>query len=152
MPRVKKPPEEDTPPFDRPTKPVPKAAGFKLPKTLAGCADALYSVREERLAAQKVVDALARKEAALREHLIDNLPKSEASGIAGKLARASIVKDTIPQVKDWVAFHAYIKRTGSFDLLQKRLSDGAVKERWEAGKSLPGVERFTVVKVSITKV
>ena len=126
--------------------------GFKLPKSLAVCADMLYETRAKRLAVQKEVDALQAVESALREHLIANLPKSEATGVSGKVANAKIITDKLPRVTDWEAVHAYIKKTGAFELMQKRLSNEAVQERWDAGKKIPGVEEYQVVKVSLTKV
>jgi hypothetical protein len=120
--------------------------------TLAGAADELYTIREQRLKLQKQVDALAAEETVLRDYLINNLPKTEATGVAGKLARATIVTKPVPQVKDWDRFYAYVKKTNSFELLQKRLGEGAIKERWEAGKDVPGVEKFNAVTVSLNKV
>lgn len=129
-----------------------KPTVFKMPKTLALCADELYKTRETRLAAAKVVEELEKKESALKEHLINNLPKSDASGVAGKLARVTIVTKIIPQVKDWDKLYKFIKKTGSFDLMQRRLTDTAIQERWDNGKEVPGVEPFNVVKVSLNKV
>lgn len=125
---------------------------FKFPKQLGACADRLYQLRQKRLEMQKEVDKVAAEESALKNHIIENLPKSEASGVAGKLARVTVVTKQIPQVKDWDAFYKYVKKTGSFDLMQKRLTDAAIKERWEAGKEIPGVEHFNAVSVSINKV
>lgn len=124
----------------------------RLPKTLAQAADELYTTREERLKRQKEVDALAAREKELRDYLIANLPKSEASGVAGKVARATIKTKQVPTVKDWAKVHAYVKKTGAFELLQRRLSETAVQERWEAGKEVPGVEHFSAVVVSLEKV
>lgn len=125
---------------------------YKFPKAMGACADKLFELRNKRLAMQKEVDAVAAEETALKNHIIENLPKSEASGVAGKLARVTVVTKQIPQVKDWDAFYKYVKKTGSFDLMQKRLTDAAIKERWEAGKEIPGVEHFNAVSVSINKV
>lgn len=125
---------------------------FKFPKTMGACADRIYELRRTRLDAQKEVDKIAAEEAALKEHIINSLPKSEASGVAGKVARVTVVTKELPQVKDWEAFYKYVKRTGSFDLMQRRLTDSAVKERWEAGKEIPGVEHFNAVTISINKV
>jgi hypothetical protein len=125
---------------------------YKFPKALGACADKLFELRNKRLAEQKKVDEIAAEESALKNHIIENLPKSEASGVAGKLARVTVVTKQIPQVKDWDAFYKYVKKTGSFDLMQKRLTDAAIKERWEAGKEVPGVEHFNAVSVSINKV
>lgn len=122
-----------------------------LPKSPAACADLLYRVREQRLAMQKEVDKLAAEENRLKEYFIQTLPKSDATGIAGRVARVQTGTKLIPQVEDWTAFYSYVKRTGSFDLLQKRLSEGAVKERWDDRKTIPGVGTFQAVTVSVTK-
>lgn len=133
-------------------KEIVTAPKYKFPKALGACADKLFELRNKRLDMQKLVDEVEAEEKAYKNHLIENLPKSEASGVAGKLARITIVTKQIPQVKDWVAFHAHVKKSGNFDLLQKRLSDAAIKERWEEGKEVPGVEHFNVVSVSINRV
>lgn len=129
-----------------------KPPAFKIPKKLANVADMLYETRLSRLAIQKQVDELTRQEGLLKSHLIENLPKSEASGIAGLVARAKIDTQDVPRVVDWELFHAYVKKTGDFSLMQRRVSSEAIKERWEAGKKLPGVDVFKVVTVSCTKV
>lgn len=125
---------------------------FKLPKTLAACADALYETRAKRLEVQKIVDELQARESILREHLIDNLPKSDATGVSGKLARATVTVKELPRVEDWDKLWAHIKKTGAFELLQKRLSNAAVEERWEHSKQVPGVGKFNAVSISLNKV
>ena len=57
----------------------------------------------------------------------------------------------VPQVKDYEPFYAFIKKENRFDLLQKRLSEGAIKEIWDQGKVVPGIEAFTAVTISLTK-
>ena len=125
---------------------------FKFPKKLGSCADKLYRLKTSRLAAQKIVDGLEEEEKALKAHIIDTLPKSEASGVAGRLVRVSISKKDVPQVKDWVKFRAYVKKHNAFDLLQKRLSSKAILDRLDDGKKIPGVEMFTAVSVSMNKI
>jgi len=129
-----------------------KTPTFKMPKTLGLCADELYNTREQRKALQKEVDALTEKESLIKEHLINNLPKSDASGVTGKLVRVTAVTKTVAQVKDWDKFYAYIKKNNAFDLMQRRVSEAAVQERWEGKKKVPGVEPFNVVSISINKV
>lgn len=132
--------------------PAAKKPAFKLPKSLAACADLLYETRAKRLLIQKDVDALAAQETALKEHLINSLPKGEASGIAGKVARVAVIKKQVPQVEDWDALYKHIKRTGSFDLLGRSLTKAAVEERWAMKKNVPGVVVFDAISVSVTKV
>ena len=124
---------------------------FKIPKALGACADLLYETKNKRLAAQKVVDELAKQESLLKEHLINTLPKGEASGVAGKVARVSIGTKEVPQVEDWDKLYAYIKKTGSFDLLQRRLSEGSVTERLDAKVKVPGIKLFKATTVSLNK-
>jgi hypothetical protein len=131
---------------------LPALEKFVLPKSTAACADLLYLTRIDRLALAKVVEELEKRETALKEHLISTLPVSQATGVAGKVARVTIVPKEIPQANDWGKLYAYIKKQDAFDLLQRRLSNGAVEERWENGIEIPGVEKFNTKTVSINKV
>ena len=125
---------------------------YRFPKAIGACADLLYKLREDRKAAQKKVDEMEAEEKALKEYIINTLPKSEAGGVAGKIARVAIVTKTIPQVSDWDAFWKQFKKGRDEDLLQRRLNNAAVEARWEEGKQVNGVDRFNVVTVSINKV
>jgi len=125
---------------------------FKHPKTIGACADRLYQLRQKRLEMQKAVDHVEAEEKALRSYVIEVLPKSNASGVAGKIARVTVITKTIPQVNDWPAFYKHILKTKQFELMQRRVADGAIQERWELGKKVPGVEPFNVVTVSLNKV
>lgn len=127
-------------------------ASFEIPATLGACADLLYELKQERLKQQKVVDALAVYESALRDHIIAELPKSEALGVTGHKARVTVVTKDVPTVKDWDALYAHVRETGHFELLQRRLGDKAVAERWDQGVAVPGVEPFTAVTVSLNKI
>lgn len=120
--------------------------------TLAEKADALYEMREARLAAQREVDAMKAEETKLTNELISAISKSDATGVAGKLVRVSVVTKPVPSVKDWDALWTYIVRRKAYDLVQRRLSDTAVKSRWEDGVDIPGVESFTTTALSINKV
>jgi hypothetical protein len=124
---------------------------IKLPKTLGACVDRLFAIRAERSKLSAVDTKLDEERKAIEQRLIDELPASSAEGITGKLARATIVSKRVGTVSDWTKLQAYIKKTGAFELLSKRLSQEAVTERWEAKKQVPGVEGITVKKVSITK-
>jgi hypothetical protein len=125
---------------------------FKHPKTIGACADRLYQLRQKRLEMQKAVDAVEAEERSLRSYVIEVLPKSNASGVAGKIARVTVITKTIPQVNDWPKFYKHILKTKQFELMQRRVADSAIQERWELGKKVPGVEPFNVVTVSLNKV
>ena len=128
------------------------AKTYKFPKALGECADLLYTLKAKRLAGQKLVDEVEAEEKALKAHLINTLPKSEASGVAGKLARVTVVTRDEPIIEDADLFHKYITKTKRWDLMQNRLSPAAVKELWEAGKEVAGVKHFQVVTLGLNKV
>lgn len=123
----------------------------KIPKALGACADLLYEVRQRRLEADKLAAAWKEQEQRIIDHVVDNLPK-ESSGAMGKGYMVRVITKQKPQVKDWDAFWEYVRKNKAYDLLQKRISDGAVQDRLMDKKKLPGVELFTAVTVSLTKV
>ena len=126
---------------------------YKFPKSLATCADNYYQLRQKRLEMQKEVDEVAAEERAYKQHLIDNVPKSDATGIQGKIARATIVVKEEPQCVDQEAFRKYLNRSKRFDLATKlRPSAPAIRDLWEEGKDVPGIEKFNVVTVSLNKI
>lgn len=122
-----------------------------LPKSLGACADLLFDLREKRLKAERQVEAMRSEEARLKDHIINALPKGD-TGARGRHHQVAVVTATVPRVVDWDRFHQYIKRTGAFELLQRRVADAAVAERWDDRKTVPGVEPHTIVKVSLTKI
>jgi hypothetical protein len=125
---------------------------FKFPKTIGACADRLYQLRQKRLEQQKLVAAIEEEEKALKEHIIQTLPKSEATGASGKVANVKVVPKTVPQVKDYDKFYAYVAKNKRFDLLQRRLNDKAIQDMWDNKKQVPGIEPFQTSTVSCTKV
>lgn len=126
--------------------------GAPLPASIGLCADLFSEVRELRLAMQKLVDEVQAREREVREHIINNLSKSDDTGAAGKRYRAQIVTKLKPALKGWDEFTGYVSAEGRFDLLQKRINERAVLDMLEAGESVPGIEKFNAVDVSITKI
>jgi hypothetical protein len=81
-----------------------------------------------------------------------SFPRQDLEGARGKLAQVTRSEKPVPKVTDWDALYAHIKKTGAFELLQKRPTESAFAERWDAGKSVPGTEKFTKVSLSVSKV
>lgn len=130
---------------------------FKIPKKLAECADLLYVTRQERLSLSKVVSEAEVEEKSLKEFFIQNLPKSSASGISGRVATVSVESKVIVMVEDFDKFLKYIckeypKNPGVAALLQRTVNVAAAEEMWAAKKNIPGLKRGTVPTISCTKV
>lgn len=128
-----------------------KTKTFPIPKTIGACADLIFTLRQDRLKAQATVDAIEQHESVIREHIINTLPKSNTTGVAGKLARVTVVPKVVCQVEDWLKLYAYIKKTNAFGLLQRRVSEAPIKELWDDKKTVPGVKPFQAVTLSVNK-
>ncbi len=115
-------------------------------------ADQLYNLRQERYALQKKVDAIAKQEEELKQHLLNVLPDDGAIGVSGVRARVTITTKHVPQVVDWGQFYAHVAANQAFSLMQRRLSDAAIKEILDAGEVVPGVELRELKGLSINKV
>lgn len=125
---------------------------LKKAKTAAARADLLFEIDRGDLKKLRdeynAMDAFAKK---LKSWFVQEF-QNEQQGVTGKAARVEIKTKETAQVEDWTAFYAGIKKTNSFDLLNKAVNQKAVAERWEQGKKVAGVRSFTVRSVSLTSV
>lgn len=119
---------------------------------LAAKADLYYTKRQERLDLQKKVDDLEKAEKELKAELIDALRSQDATGVGGQLCRVTLVVKQVPQAVDWDEVWKYITRRKAYDLVQRRLSETAVRERWNDHVEIPGIVAFPVSDLSINKV
>jgi hypothetical protein len=123
----------------------------KFPSTIGACIDALYKLRQERFAIEKKAEAIQKKESELESHILETFNKSDLDGARGKFATAGVSQNTVPTVKDWDKLYRYIKKTDAFELLQRRVSATAYRERLDQKEVVPGVEAFIVTKLSLKK-
>lgn len=142
--------------------------GGPIPVNLGRCVDLYHDVRSLRLAMEKEAKDMQVREAELKLHILQNLQRSDDRGAVGLRYMAKRVdKDAFSFAKaetdemeaevegssGWQKFTAWVRQTGNFHFLQKRLSDAAVKEMVENGQGLPpGVNKITVPDISVTKV
>jgi len=56
-----------------------------------------------------------------------------------------------PAIDDWQAFYGYVAATSQFELLHKRLSSTAFRERWEAGEAIPGTSVSEVWELTVVR-
>lgn len=135
---------------------VPEAKPhLKFPTSLPGCADRYAEVMDKRLAMAKEVEKLAEEEAALKLHIINNLPLSEASGVAGKRASVKVVQKDRVMVTDWDAIQEYAVRNrkkGGFAVFQRRVNDATIKELLEKDKKFKGAELTQYKSLSLSRI
>lgn len=121
-------------------------------KELPQLIDAYADARQERLAAQRATDALASEENKFKAEIIALLQDNDLSTAGSARHSVKLKMDDKPIANDWDAIYSYIHETQSFDLLQRRLGERAIKLRWEDGVTIPGVTTFPVEKLTISKV
>lgn len=151
--------------------PKPAVKLPKFPKSLGSCVDLYHDTREKRLAANRVTEEIKAVETAIATHIIDNVPKGD-KGAIGARYKGVVKTEDVFQVEDWDKFYAFLKKTGSFELLNRALNQAAVREHTDVlnerldatnarqadpakrkpRKMLPGVKIFKAVKLSVTKV
>lgn len=110
-----------------------------------------YAAREDRLAADKVVELKKEVETSLKMQLIVMLHALEINSVGDPQRIYALVTKPEPQVEDWSRLYGHIKQTGEFELLFRRINPGAIKERWDAKEEVPGVGKFPVETLSVTK-
>ena len=123
----------------------------RFPKKIGDIPDLYYETKQRRLEMAKVVRELEKQEKFLRQFVIDNVPKSNTTGVAGHIAKVQIIPKSTPQCKDWDKLYAFILKTRRLEMLQRRLSIEAINEYIDAGKNVPGIEIFNYKDVSLTK-
>lgn len=137
-----------------------KAAATKVPAAKAPAkkviplgiqVDALYRLHEELRAHHEVEkDIKARIEAAEVE-LTTAMEREGVEKMTGKFATASRTTSIVGNVTDWDVFYAYIYKNKFGHLLQRRLSDPAIRELLDTKGSVPGVEPFKKQRMNIRK-
>ena len=132
--------------------PKEAVAAFKKAKTPAQRADLLYTIEEIISRQNKVTTEYEKFTSKLEQWFVEQLPTTDATGIAGKVGRVAIETKDIATVADWPTFYAHIKKKGEFELLNRAVNQKAVKERWEQNKQVPGVGKFTKKIVRLTRV
>lgn len=131
---------------------------IKPPKSLGACVDKYQEMRQARLELERKADAMKQLEVQMFEHIVKNIPQGDG-GAVGKKFKAVRYIEPQYSIKDDAAFYEYVRKTNSFDLLNRALNRRAVRERMEDPKFLkrfpkgvPGVQHFNAVKLSITKI
>lgn len=108
--------------------------------------------RAQRLEAEKVANKLKERETEFKTFVLEAFKQQKFEGmlIGGRMTGLSTKE--VATVSDKEALVRYILATGQLDLLQFRLSTGAVDERKENGEEVPGTEYIDVYDLFDRKV
>jgi len=127
-----------------------KTKGKAKKDTLGHLIDEWKQLRDRRMQSQKSVDALARQERELEYQVLARLQEQDLPGASGVLATATRDLVRVPQVKDWEAFYEYVLENEALDLLERRISRLAWRDREELEGPIPGVGSEQLARVRLT--
>lgn len=123
------------------------------PRRLAMLIEQAFLIEGARKQLEKEAALLDAEVKEIKEIIIMNFDKSDLTEIKTKLGTARLVPKTVyqPDVPNdgWNKIWAYIVKTKSYDLLEKRLHQGACKARYEDKQKIPGVKLFDTAYIKL---
>ena len=119
-----------------------KATKASTPAALGKAIDELHKIRARKLEYGRLYDTWAGKQEKQATVVLNLLQAADLMAARGRKCTASRKKVSVVGAgTDWTKVHEYIRKTGNFELLQKRFGMEALRERWDAGEQIPGVNR-----------
>jgi len=109
------------------------------------------SARQDRLDADKAAKALKEIEQELKGRVVQEMIKHGCGMVGGETKKVTLQTKRKPMAADWLLLSKYIMENDAVDLLQRRLAEGAINERFEDGVEIPGVEFYEVNDLSVGK-
>ena len=114
-----------------------------MTKSISELVPAYYQKREERLAADKVAQALASEEYVLKHQLIKAMQDAELSVCGTDGYQFTKREKQRINVDDWNLLDSFVLETGNLAFLQRRIAEGSIFEVLESGILVPGVSIVT---------
>lgn len=124
---------------------------YTVPKNIGAAIELLNDVRVSRKAMTAKAESEKRQETMIEEAIFGMFKKSELEGARGKRGTlCSIKRSDVYNIDDFDKVWSYAKKNDAPDLFRRQLVVEAVRERFMAGKTIPGVSTFTKVSLSLT--
>lgn len=127
-------------------KPTPAEVGRQVARYHAARRALMREQARSKARLEPLETELSRCEAAVLAALAKHR-LSAARGAGGGVTR---VVTLVPSVEDWGKFIAYVVRERAVELLTRRVSSEAWRERVDAGRPVPGVKGYPKVTLRAT--
>lgn len=112
--------------------------------------DYLHTVREKKRKLEEQLQTLSEHYTELEQKLISRMQLAGVSKASGKKATISVNRKVRPQVTDWDAFNAFVRRNNYFHLYEKRVAAAAWNELCEKRRQpVPGTVPFVKDTLSL---
>jgi len=109
------------------------------------------SVRAQRLDLDKQAAVVKQTEEDLKGVIISKMREQEMKAVGATNGLVKLQESEEPVAENWNELWQYIKENDAWELLHKRITTTAVRERWNDGIAVPGVGKSTVYKLSVSK-
>lgn len=119
--------------------------------TTGSIIDRLYEIRSERKILSDQDKELKHEFDELEQVLITRLKADDSLQGKTKTATATITETVVPTIKDWDAFERYVLENNALYLLQRRPASAAFRELLNMGETVPGLEPFTSLSISLRR-
>lgn len=118
-------------------------------RTLGQISDEILAIQVKIKKLDDEVEGLKKQKDVLCEELmvVADAQKLEKGG--GKASSFTIKPQTVPHVENWDMFYEYMLKKKYLHLLQRRPGTTACAELWDKGIDIPGVAKFTSMKVTV---
>jgi len=120
-------------------------------RELASHVDAYASLDSRLTELNKLVETVKSERARIKAVIIEQMKASNLTACGGVEATVTIATKSVPSVVSWDDLWDYIAKHGRFDLLHKRVTEAAVKEMWDNGELVPGVNALPVDTLGISR-
>jgi hypothetical protein len=112
----------------------------------------IAEAKREVSRAEQVVARRKTKAAQLETEIRERFKKGTLEGAEGKLARVSLKTVVGPQLKSWPKLAAYVLKTKSPELFQRRISKQAWLDHLEERnqRPIPGISKYEEIRLSVT--
>lgn len=127
-------------------------------RSINDVADDILKLQRERKKLEDKVEVIEGKEKVLKLELAKMAEEAKLTFGGNKKSAWTLSPSVVPQVADWDAFYAWIYEKKYGHMLQRRPAVKACQEIWSQldskgkGGTIPGVEKFTQVKVNVKEV
>jgi hypothetical protein len=118
-------------------------------KGIGPAIDDLFTLRQRKQELEKQIKDIESEYSEIEDALLAKLKAEGTDKGAGKRASVSVSTTTVGNLVDADKFFAYVKKTGYFHLMQRRLSDPAIRELMASKGSIPGVTTFDKVRLNL---
>lgn len=117
--------------------------------TIGGMADKLVGLRDRKRDLEADVKKIEDEYNEVVAKLMERLDAEGTDKGAGKKGSVSITTNIVGKIVDDSKFFAYIKKSGHFHLMQRRLSDPAIRELMESKGAIPGIETLPIRRLNL---